>query len=76
MTVTIQIRNVPDAVHRTLKLRAKLAGLSLSDYLLGELQAMTERPTLVEMRARLQERTSTTPPVAPADLIRRERDAG
>ena len=76
MTVTIQIRDVPETVHRTLKSRAALAGKSLSDYLRRELQAMTERPALDEMRARLQERTATTPPIAPADLIRRKRDAG
>ena len=42
----IQIRNVPDRVHRALKSRAALQGLSLSDYLLRELRGLTERPTL------------------------------
>jgi antitoxin FitA len=46
MTAMIQIRNVPDALHRRLKSRAALAGMSLSDYLLGEIRQVAERPTL------------------------------
>jgi len=46
MPVTIQIRNVPDALHRRLKSRAALAGMSLSDYLLAEIRQTAERPTL------------------------------
>ena len=41
----IQIRNVPDPLHRKLKSRAALAGMSLSDYLLREIRAVAERPT-------------------------------
>jgi len=48
MTVMVQIRNVPDALHRTLKARAALAGMSLSDYLLAELRQLAERPSLEE----------------------------
>jgi antitoxin FitA len=46
MTGTIQIRNIPDALHRRLKSRAALAGMSLSDYLLSELRHVAERSTL------------------------------
>lgn len=74
MTVMIQIRNVPDTLHRTLKSRAALAGMSLSDYLLNELRESAERPTLAEMRARLEERAETIPPITPAKFIRQERD--
>ena len=74
MTVMIQIRNVPDTLHRTLKSRAALAGMSLSDYLLNELRESAERPTLAEMRARLEERAETIPPITPAEFIRQERD--
>jgi plasmid stability protein len=56
----IQIRNVPDALHRQLKSRAALAGMSLSDYLLDELRRAAERPTLDELRARLERRPETT----------------
>ena len=74
MSSMIQIRNVPKALHRQLKSRAALAGMSLSDYLLKEIRDVAERPTLEELRARLQSRSGTTPSVAPAQAIRAERD--
>jgi plasmid stability protein len=74
MTVMIQIRNVPDALHRRLKSRAALAGMSLSDYLLREISQVAERPTLDELRRRLQRRPETTPSVSPAQAVRTERD--
>jgi plasmid stability protein len=70
----IQIRNVPDPLHRQLKSRAALAGMSLSDYLLGELRQIAERPTLDEMRARLAGRSAVDLPETPADAVRAERD--
>jgi len=74
MTVMIQIRNVPDALHRRLKSRAALAGMSLSDYLLSEIRQVAERPTLDELRARLEQRSAITPSVEPAQAVRAERD--
>ena len=71
----IQSRNVPDALHRELKSRAALAGMSLSDYLLGEIRQVVERPTLDELRARLNSRTSVNPSVSSADVVRAERDS-
>lgn len=75
MAVMIQIRNVPDALHRTLKARAAMSGMSLSDYLLGELREIAERPTLAEFRERLHRRKPV--PAAPdtATLLREERAA-
>ena len=70
----IQIRNVPDTLHRQLKSRAALAGMSLSDYLLNELRHVAERPTLDELRARLERRPGLTPTTAPAEAVRAERD--
>ena len=52
----IQIRHVPEELHRTLKARAAMAGMSLSDYLLAELRRVAERPTRSELRARLASR--------------------
>jgi plasmid stability protein len=72
----IQIRNVPEGLHRQLKSRAALAGMSLSDYLLSEIRQVTERPTIDELRARLQSRAETNPSVPPAEAIRAERDHG
>jgi plasmid stability protein len=74
MSVMIQIRNVPDALHRRLKARAALAGMSLSDYLLNEIREVASRPTLDEMRARLEHRAPVTLPIEPAEAVRAERD--
>jgi plasmid stability protein len=74
MTTMIQIRNVPDALHRRLKSRAALAGMSLSDYLLSEIRQVAGRPTLEELRARLEQRPGVTPTVKPAQAVRAERD--
>jgi plasmid stability protein len=70
----VQIRNVPDALHRRLKSRAALAGMSLSEYLLSELRQVAERPTLDELRARLHSRSETAPSTPPAELVRSVRD--
>jgi antitoxin FitA len=74
MPTMIQIRNVPETSHRRLKSRAALAGMSLSDYLLAEIRQVAERPTLDELRARLQSRRATNPSVTPAEAVRAERD--
>ncbi len=74
MSVMIQIRNVPDGLHRRLKARAALAGMSLSDYLLAEIREFADRPTLDELRARLAGRTQVAPSVPPAEAMRAERD--
>jgi plasmid stability protein len=72
----VQIRNVPEALHRRLKSRAALAGMSLSDYLLDEIRQAAERPTIDELRARLHGRAETEPSIPPADAVRAERDRG
>lgn len=71
----IQIRNVPDTLHRRLKSRAALAGMSLSDYLLQQIREVAERPTLEEMRARLERRSPVVVSVDPVRAIRAERDS-
>lgn len=53
---TIQIRNVPDRVHRTLRTRAAAAGVSLSDYLLSEIVRVAERPPVADVLARAESR--------------------
>jgi plasmid stability protein len=70
----VQIRNVPETLHRQLKSRAALAGMSLSDYLLGEIRQVAERPTMDELRARLRAPGETTLSVSPAQAVRAERD--
>ena len=70
----VQIRNVPEAIHRLMKSRAALAGMSLSDYLLAELRQIAERPTVAELRARLASRPPTILTESAADAVRAERD--
>ena len=69
----VQIRNVPSDVHRALKARAALEGMSLSDYLLRELRSSLERPTLEEIRTRLAGRQPVQPRLTPAAAVRAER---
>ncbi len=74
MSKMIQLRNVPDPLHRKLKARAALAGKSLSDYLLIEIRQIAERPTLEELLERLSARRKLEPSISPAQVIREERD--
>jgi plasmid stability protein len=55
MTKMIQIRNVPDEVHATLKARAARAGMSLSDYLLAEVASIASLPTIEELKERIKQ---------------------
>jgi plasmid stability protein len=71
----IQLRNVPDALHRGLKARAAMAGMSLSDYLLAEIREIAERPTLVELRERLHGRKAVAAQLDTARLVQEEREA-
>ena len=75
MSKMIQLRNVPDALHRSLKARAAMAGMSLSDYLLAEIKEIAERPTLAELRDRLHSRKPLTVQLDTARLVREEREA-
>jgi antitoxin FitA len=75
MSKMIQIRNVPDALHRTLKSRAAAAGMSLSNFLLAEVQRSAARPTLDEMRERLRRRQPVSLGVSAARTIRADRDS-
>ena len=73
MPVMVQIRNVPSDLHRDLKARAALEGMSLSDYLLRELRQALDRPTVNEIRKRLSSRQPVRPYPAPAAAVRAER---
>ncbi len=74
MSKMIQLRNIPDDLHRTLKSRAALAGMSLSDYLIEEIRKSTERPPIDELCRRLRSRKAVAPRVPPAAAVREERD--
>jgi len=75
MAKMIQIRNVPEPLHRLLKMRAAAAGMSLSDYLLAEVRRMTDRPSASELRARMMARSPVMPTVPPATAVREERES-
>ena len=70
----IQIRNVPDDLHRALKARAAQEGSTLSDNILAELPRLAERPTRAQVMERIQCRDPVGGPPA-EDLIRAERES-
>jgi antitoxin FitA len=74
MPKMIQLRNVPDSLHRKLKARTVLQGLSLSDYLLTELRCYANQPTLREVRERLSHRQPVRTKVQPAVAAREDRE--
>ena len=73
MSSMIQIRNVPEALHRELKIRAAQTGMTLSDYLLAELQALAVRPTMREWLARSAAWAPVETGEPPAAVIAAER---
>lgn len=75
MSRMIQLRNVPDDVHRTLKRRAFEEGTTLSELLVREVTAIARRPTLVDLFQRIRARPRVQPSEPPADAVRAEREA-
>ena len=75
MTKMIQIRNVPDAVHRRLKARAAEAGQSLSEFLLAEIAELARLPSEEEMLRRLSSRRRVKLSESAASAVRKERDS-
>lgn len=71
----VQIRNVPVAVHRQLKARAAIEGISMSDYILRELKKSLETPPREEVLARLKSRPVRRLARSAAEVLRAERDA-
>jgi antitoxin FitA len=75
MTKMIQVRNVPDSIHRALKAKAALAGKSLSDWVLDELEALAALPSEEELLARLREAEPFAMKRTSAKIVRKDRDA-
>jgi antitoxin FitA len=71
----IQIRNVPEKLHRELKVRAAGAGMTLSDFLLDVIRKAVERPEPEVLLTRIRERAPVYAAESPADAVRAERDA-
>jgi plasmid stability protein len=70
----VQIRDVPDEMHRELKSRAALAGMSMSEYLLLELRRALERPTREQLLKRLKTRAPVQKRLDIAKAVRAERE--
>lgn len=75
MSRMVQIRNVPDALHRKLKARAAHSGQTLSDYLLTEIERLAARPTREELLTRIHGRSRVTLKTPAAAVIRKERQS-
>jgi plasmid stability protein len=71
----VQIRSVPVEMHRRLKARAALEGLSMSDFILRELRKALDRPTRQEVLERLRALPVRKLRHRPAQVIRAERDS-
>ena len=72
----LQVRNVPEELHRVLKAKAAIEGSSLSDFVLAELEKLALRPTPRELGERLRQRSAIVlnPPAAHVIRERRDRD--
>lgn len=70
----IQVRNVPDDLHRSLKERAARDGTTMSHLILRELPRIANEPSAEQVLARIRTRSRVGGP-AGADLVRADRDA-
>jgi plasmid stability protein len=74
MSKMIQLRNVPDEVHRTLKRRAAEQGTTLSELLVREVTAIARRPSLAELMQRIRRRRPVRLSESSAEAVRSERE--
>lgn len=76
MSKMIQVRDVSDEVHRTLKARAAREGMSLSDFIKRELERTVERPTMREWLERTHQARPISSKRSAAQIVREVREAG
>jgi antitoxin FitA len=74
-TKMVQLRNFPEALHRVVKARAAMAGMSLSEYLINAIAKAEEGPTIEELRESLRKREPVSLPISAAEAVRQEREA-
>ncbi len=74
MSKMIQVRNVPEQLHSTLKARAAREGMSLSDFIKRELERTAERPTMQEWLERTRRAKPIPTKRSAAQIIRELRD--
>ena len=75
MSKMIQLRHVPDAIHRKLKARAAMKGMSLSDYLVREVTQLTEQPTMQEVLSEIRKLSPVEWREPVVETIRRMRES-
>jgi antitoxin FitA len=74
MPTILQVRNIPDELHRRLKARAAMEGMSMSEYVLRELKKSLERPSRAEFLARLAQLPESDLEPSPTSILREERE--
>ena len=74
MTMMIQIRDVPEALHRRLKARAALEGVSMSRFVLREIERALERPSRREWIEAIRSQPEVELDISPADILRDQRN--
>ena len=74
MNKFVQIRSLPDATHRKLKIRAAESGVSISDYLKRLIDHDLAKPSWDEIAKRMDKLPPITLPETSAEMIRYERD--
>ena len=74
MTTMIQIRNVPETLHRRLKARAALEGVSMSRFVLREIERALERPSRREWIEAIRSQPEVELDMSPADILRDQRN--
>ena len=75
MSSMIQIRNVPDELHRQLKARAALEGTSMSQYILREIRKSLDRPSVEEVLAQIVSQPEQKLNRSPVDMLREDRSS-
>ena len=73
MSTMIQIRNVPETMHRRLKARAAMEGVSMSHYVLAAVERALERPSRRELLAAIRRQPDANLDLSPAEVLRSER---
>lgn len=75
MAKMIQLRNVPDDIHRSLKIKATQAGMSLSDFLIREVSHIARRPSLEDVLDRIRQHDPVELSEDSATAVRAERES-
>jgi plasmid stability protein len=73
MSTIIQIRNVPESLHQRLKIRAAEEGISMSQFLLREIERSLERPRRQDVLEAIRNQPKVVLDETPAEVLYKER---